>query len=125
MLWCSYGAKNECWKCFSNFRRIKSTLENNYFNVTVEGEISNFSKSSTGHYYLTISDESASLSVAVFRQDAIRNPILSKIKDGDKVIIAGQINVYQKRGTFQLVGKTLVTSGEGNLKLQFELLKKD
>ncbi|MCB9063214.1 MAG: exodeoxyribonuclease VII large subunit [Halobacteriovoraceae bacterium] len=104
--------------------RIKSTLENNYFNVTVEGEISNFSKSSTGHYYLTISDESASLSVAVFRQDAIRNPILSKIKDGDKVIIAGQINVYQKRGTFQLVGKTLVTSGEGNLKLQFELLKK-
>lgn len=102
---------------------IKSLLEEDFQEVVVQGEISNFSSSSAGHYYFTLSDEEASLSCAVFKQDAMRNPLLRNLKDGDKITILGPISVYQKRGTFQLIGKRIFPAGEGQLKIQFEKLK--
>lgn len=102
---------------------IKSLLEDDFQEVVVQGEISNFSTSSAGHYYFTLSDEDACLSCAVFRQDALRNPLLKTLKDGDKITILGPISVYQKRGTFQLLGKRVFPAGEGQLKIQFEKLK--
>ncbi len=103
---------------------IKTLLEENYLNVLVEGEISNFSYSSAGHYYFTLSDKMAGVSCAVFKGDAYRNPSLRKLKDGDKIILQGPISVYQKRGTFQVIGKKIFLSGKGDLKAQFELLKR-
>jgi len=92
---------------------IKSLLEDDFQEVVVQGEVSNFSSSSAGHYYFTLSDEDACLSCAVFRQDALRNPLLKSLKDGDRITILGPISVYQKRGTFQLVGKRIFPAGDG------------
>ncbi len=103
---------------------IKCELEANYQDVVVEGEISNLSLSSSGHWYFTLSDSEASLSSAMFKMDAFRNPEIKKFKDGDKVLCFGSISVYTKRGTFQLITKRIMVQGKGNLQEQFELLKK-
>lgn len=102
---------------------IKNLLESEFTVVSVMGEISNFSPSSAGHFYLTLSDEQASLSVAMFKMDALRNPLIKSLKDGDKVIITGAISVFAKRGIFQLIAKRIYPAGVGDLKIQFERLK--
>jgi len=102
---------------------IKENLEEQFHDVMVEGEISNLTSSGAGHWYFTLSDSEASLSCALFKGDALRNPQIRQLKDGDKVIILGAISVYQKRGTFQLLGKKIIPSGQGHLKLKFEKLK--
>lgn len=103
---------------------IKNLLESKFLNVSIEGEISNLSLSSSGHWYFTLSDSESSISGAIFKMDAFRNPQLKLIKDGSKVIVAGDINVYQRRGTFQIVAKKIVAVGIGDLKEQFEKLKR-
>ena len=104
--------------------QIKRNLEASFRNVMVIGEITNLSYSSSGHWYLSLSDSESLISAAVFKMDAMRNPVFKNLKDGDKVICAGAISVYAKRGTFQLIIKRITPVGKGDLKEQFELLKK-
>jgi len=89
----------------------------------VQGEVTNLSPSGAGHWYFTLSDENASISCALFKGDALRNPLIRNLKDGDKIVIVGPISVYAKRGTFQLLAKRIFPAGEGQLKLQYERLK--
>lgn len=103
---------------------IKNLLETEFTNVAIEGEISNLSLSSSGHWYFTLSDKDASISAALFKMDALRNPLIKQIKDGAKVVVVGDINVYPKRGTFQVIVKKIVPLGVGDLKEQFEKLKR-
>jgi exodeoxyribonuclease VII large subunit len=103
---------------------IKNLLEHEFTNVSIEGEITNLSLSSSGHWYFTLSDKDSSLSAALFKMDALRNPQMRMIKDGAKVIVVGDINVYPKRGTFQVIVKRIVPVGVGDLKEQFEKLKR-
>jgi exodeoxyribonuclease VII large subunit len=103
---------------------IKRLLEGEFRTVSVEGEISNLNHSSSGHWYLTLSDNDSSLSAAVFKMDALRNPLVKKLKNGDKVVCTGSIGVYNKRGTFQLIVKRISPVGKGDLKEQFEKLKR-
>ena len=103
---------------------IKNLLEHEFANVSIEGEITNLSLSSSGHWYFTLSDKESSLSAALFKMDALRNPLMKTIKDGSKVIVVGDINVYPKRGTFQVIVKRIVPVGVGDLKEQFEKLKR-
>lgn len=103
---------------------IKSQLEGEFQAITVEGEVSNLSGSAAGHYYFTLSDKSASISCALFKMDALRNPIIRKCKNGDKIIVSGPISVYSRRGTFQLIAKRISPVGQGDLKAQFEELKR-
>lgn len=103
---------------------VKDILEGQFRSVEVVGEVSNLSRSSAGHYYFTLSDSQASLSCSFFKMDALRNPFIKKIKNGDKVIILGPLGVYVRRGTFQLVGKRISPLGKGDLKEELELLKK-
>jgi exodeoxyribonuclease VII large subunit len=104
--------------------QIKNLLESEFTNVSIEGEISNLSLSSAGHWYFTLSDKDSSLSAALFKMDALRNPLMKTIKDGSKVIVVGDISVYPKRGTFQVIVKRIVPVGVGDLKEQFEKLKR-
>lgn len=102
---------------------IKTSLEFEFSHIEVTGEISNLSPSKTGHIYFTLSDADASLSCALFRGDALRNPQIKMMRNGDKVVVSGPINVYAKRGTFQLIAKKVTKAGKGDLKQQFEALK--
>lgn len=102
---------------------IKSSLEDQFQEVMVQGEVTNLSPSGAGHWYFTLSDENASISCALFKGDALRNPLIRNLKDGDKIVIVGPISVYAKRGTFQLLAKRIFPAGEGQLKLQYERLK--
>lgn len=102
---------------------IKDTLENQFNEVMVQGEVTNLSPSSAGHYYFTLSDPDACISCALFKMDALRNPLIRTLKNGDKIVVLGPLSVYQKRGTFQILAKRIMPAGEGQLKLQFERLK--
>lgn len=102
---------------------IKSHLESEFSEVMIEGEVTNLSSSSAGHWYFNLSDDDAVLSCALFKGDALRNPLIRNIKDGDKIAVLGPISVYPKRGSFQLLVKRIIPAGEGKLKLQFEKLK--
>lgn len=103
---------------------IKNLLETKFINVSIEGEITNLSLSSSGHWYFTLSDKDSAISAALFKMEALRNPLIRKIKDGEKVVVIGDINVYPKRGTFQVIVKKIVPLGIGDLKEQFEKLKR-
>ncbi|MCK5072420.1 MAG: exodeoxyribonuclease VII large subunit [Bacteriovoracaceae bacterium] len=103
---------------------IKNLLEGEFRNISVNGEVSNLSRSASGHWYFTLSDSNSSLSCAMFRMDAMRNPLVKKLVDGDKIICNGRISVYQARGTFQLIVARMVHAGKGDLSIQFEFLKK-
>ncbi|HXH74963.1 MAG TPA: exodeoxyribonuclease VII large subunit [Bacteriovoracaceae bacterium] len=102
---------------------IKNLLEEEFQEVMVQGEVTNLSPSAAGHWYFTLSDENSCISCALFKGDALRNPLVRTLKDGDKIVVLGPVSVYQKRGTFQLLAKRLMPAGEGVLKLQFEKLK--
>lgn len=103
---------------------IKRDLEAQFRGVSVIGEVSNLSSSGAGHYYFTLSDSQSSLSACLFKMDAMRNPLIRDIKDGDKIVASGSIGVYARRGTFQLVAKRIVPAGAGDLKQELEKLKK-
>jgi exodeoxyribonuclease VII large subunit len=101
---------------------IKGTLEEGFPWVTIQGEISNFRPSSTGHWYFSLKDAEAILSVVMFRGrlDAVRfTPA-----DGALVKATGSISVYGRRGTYQLICESLVKSGEGDLLARMEETKR-
>jgi exodeoxyribonuclease VII large subunit len=102
---------------------VKDILETEFRDVQVIGEVSNLSLSSAGHYYFNLSDAKSSVSCAMFKFDAMRNPYIKKMKNGDKVILRGPVSVYAVRGTFQIVGKRILPYGKGDLNAQFEFLK--
>ena len=102
---------------------IKHMLEGEFRTISVTGEVSNLSSSHSGHWYLTLSDQESSLSVALFKSDALRNTLIKKCKNGDQVSCIGSIGVYSKRGTFQLIAKRIMPAGLGNLKIEYEKLK--
>ncbi len=97
---------------------IKNLLEEEFQEVYVQGEVTNLSPSASGHWYFTLSDETACISCALFKGDALRNPLIRTLKDGDKIIVLGPVSVYQKRGSFQILAKRILPAGAGQLKLQ-------
>lgn len=103
---------------------IKTSLEFEFSEIQVEGEIFNISYSSTGHYYFTLTDGASSLSCALFKGDALRNPMVKRLKKGDVVQVIGPINVYAKKGSFQLITKRISIAGKGDLQAQYEALKR-
>ncbi len=104
--------------------KIKSLIEGDLRGITLEGEISNLSPSSAGHYYFTLSDSTASLGSVMFKMDSFRYPIIRNLKNGDKVLVSGDIGVYVKGGRVQLIVKVIKQKGKGDLLEQFEKLKR-
>jgi exodeoxyribonuclease VII large subunit len=103
---------------------IKLQLENDFSELFVEGEISNLTQSSTGHWYFNISDQESSISCCLFRNQTLALNEIKKIKDGDKIKIIGHISVYAKRTAIQVIAKKIIAADiEGDLKKKFELLK--
>ena len=102
---------------------VKNVLEKEIGYLLIQGEVTNLSNSGAGHYYFSLSDSQSIISAALFRMDAYRNPSLKGLKSGDKVVCYGRINVYPKKGTFQLIVNRINPIGKGELKERFERLK--
>ena len=103
-------------------RKAKTLLEQGIARLWVEGEISNLSRPSSGHIYLSLKDESAQVSAAWFRQRQ-RGPAIG-FKNGDKVLAYGRVSIYEARGNYQLIIEQMEPAGEGVLKQRFDALKK-
>lgn len=103
---------------------IKTSLESQFRSLAIQGEVTNLSRSNTGHIYFSLSDADSMINCALFKMDAYRNPYTRELKNGDKVKVLGNIGVYSKRGTFQVIVKQITKLGAGDLKEQFEQLKK-
>ena len=85
------------------------------------GEISNFKKHSSGHFYLTLKDDKSEIRAVMFRSYAQR--VRFKPQDGMRVIVSGRIGVYSQAGSYQLYIESMQPDGIGSLHLAFEQLK--
>ncbi len=103
--------------------RIKCAIVAQVDVVQVEAEISNLTCSGAGHYYFTLSDNESSIGCALFKTDASKNQFIRKLKNGDKILCLAHVDIYQKRGTLQLIVKKLWPVGDGYLLAQFLKLK--
>jgi exodeoxyribonuclease VII large subunit len=102
-------------------QEIKSILENNFGQVWVEGEVSNFRVASSGHFYFSLKDESAILATAMFSR--ANKDVKFKLEDGLRVICFGKIDIYPPRGQYQLIVERVEPKGIGAQQLAFEQLK--
>lgn len=100
---------------------IKAFLEPNFRGVSVSGEISNFKLQSSGHLYFSLKDKEAQLSAVLFRGNAASLTRLPK--EGDQVVVKGEISLYAPRGQYQLVVRELEFAGIGELLLKLHQLK--
>jgi exodeoxyribonuclease VII large subunit len=101
---------------------IRNRLEQEFFEVWVEGEISNAKIWNTGHLYFTLKDGSAQLKGVMFRSTL--RYLRFRPEDGQRVIARGRVTVYEQRGECQLVCEHLEPRGLGALQQAFEQLKK-
>jgi exodeoxyribonuclease VII large subunit len=102
-------------------REIKSSLEQGFPSVWVEGEISNYLLHSSGHRYFTLKDENAQIKCTLWR---FRGNLLQfEPADGVNVMAWGSITVYERNGQYQLDVVELVPAGVGKLQMAFQKLK--
>lgn len=103
-------------------RRARALLESAFKQIWVEGEISNFSRPASGHWYFTLKDKGAQVRCAMF---ANRNRGLRiQVQNGMHVIVRAKVSLYEGRGDYQLIAENLIDAGEGLLQRQFEELKR-
>jgi exodeoxyribonuclease VII large subunit len=100
---------------------LQETIEDNFMQVSVEGEISNLSRPASGHLYLTLKDSSAQVRAVMFRGAA--RLLRFKPEDGQQVICRGRMTVYKQRGDMQFIVDSLDAVGTGSLQVAFEQLK--
>ena len=91
--------------------------------ICIKGEISNCKYHSSGHIYFTLKDGSGTISAVMFA--GYRRGLKFSMKEGDKVIVTGSVEVYERDGKYQIYAKEIELDGAGNLYLQFEALKKE
>lgn len=91
--------------------------------ICVKGEVSNCKYHSSGHIYFTIKDRKAAISAVMFAKS--RGGLSFRMQEGDKVLVTGSIEVYERDGRYQLYAKEIQRDGAGSLFLQFEALKRE
>lgn len=101
---------------------LRGLLEDSLPRMWVQGEVSNFSRPASGHWYFTLKDGGAQIRCAMFRNANFG--IRPQPKDGDQVLVRGQVTLYPARGDLQLICEHLEPAGEGALLAAFERLKK-
>jgi exodeoxyribonuclease VII large subunit len=102
-------------------RDVKMLMEEAFPAVWVSGEISNISRPSSGHVYLTLKDSEAQLRAVLWRSSA--RGVRFQLQDGLEVIARGRISVYAARGEYQLVIDHLQPKGMGALELALRQLR--
>ena len=105
-------------------RYIKNMFADDYIlhSVLVRGEVSNCKYHSSGHIYFTLKDASGTLSCVMFA--GRRRGLSFRMQEGDQVIVAGTVDVYERDGRYQLYADRILQDGAGLLNARYEELKR-
>ncbi len=101
--------------------QVKRLLEKQIGSIWVSGEVTNFRAQASGHLYFTVKDANAQLSCVLFRGGSVAHRDL--LADGQKVLLQGDVTVYEARGQYQLIVRAVELQGVGALQIAFEKLK--
>ena len=102
--------------------QVKRLLEKELGLVWVTGEATNLRVQSSGHIYFTLKDPNAQLNCVLFRGETNANREV--LQDGQKLLVQGDLTVYEPRGQYQLIVRAVELQGVGALQLAFERLKR-
>lgn len=91
--------------------------------ISVKGEVSNCKYHTSGHIYFTLKDSAGTISAVMFAGS--RRGLKFTMKEGDKVIVTGSVEVFERDGKYQLYAREIELDGAGNLYLKFEALKRE
>lgn len=100
---------------------LRLLLEENLPNLWVRGEVSNFAKPASGHWYFTLKDSRSQLRCVMFRGS--NSKIRTKVTDGEEILVHGHVSLYPGRGDLQLICEYLEPAGSGALLRAYEALK--
>ncbi|PFG09069.1 exodeoxyribonuclease VII large subunit [Marinobacter sp. LV10MA510-1] len=101
--------------------QARHLLETSFMQVWVEGELSGFSRPSSGHWYFSLKDRNCQIRCAMFR--GANQRVRPAPKEGELVRIRGKVTLYENRGDFQIIVEHLEPAGAGALQQAFEALK--
>jgi len=102
-------------------RDVRMLLERGLPALWVEGEISNLSQPSSGHWYFSLKDRDAQIRCAMFRQRNVHTRF--QPRNGSQVLARGRVSLYEPRGDYQLIVELVEEAGIGALRREFERLK--
>lgn len=111
------GAQSRIWRVGALCQAIANVLDARFNPVSVEGEVTGFTRAASGHCYFTLRDDTGQLRCAMFRRAA--SLLDFQPRDGDKVELRGTLGVYEARGELQLVVESMRRAGQGSLFEQF------
>lgn len=101
--------------------KIKALIEKNIPFIWINGEISNLNISASGHIYFSLKDTGAQINAVMFKTQ--RRGLMFEPKNGMNLNCLGRLNVYEERGTYQIIVEYAEPAGAGALHLEFERLK--
>lgn len=118
-----HGGQERVFRVSEVNRAVRLQLEDQWSSVIIEGELSDVRRSQQGHVYFSLNDEEepAQLRGVMFRSDVRRAK--APLEDGARVRLRGTLSLYQARGQFQLIARSVKLAGEGDLAAQFRRLK--
>src|SRR5438034_3287228 len=116
-----FQSQRKIYSVCERSQEIRNRLEQQFPDVWVTGEVSNFHGATSGHLYFSLKDADAQIRAVCFRSQA--RYLKFKPADGVSVIARGRLSVYEPRGEYQLVVEFLEPAGLGALQLAFEQLK--
>ena len=102
-------------------RLARQVIESEIGQVWVTGELSNFVAAASGHWYFTMKDSKAQIRTAMFK--GANRSVKFTPKAGDKVVVRGNLSLYEARGDYQLIAEHMEPEGLGQLKQAYEALK--
>ena len=100
---------------------LRVSIEEQFPDFWLEGELSNLRAPGSGHVYCTLKDRTSQIRAVLFRSSAVR--LRFALQEGLQVIVRGRLTVYEPRGEYQIVLDTVEPKGVGALQLAFEQLK--
>lgn len=115
------GQGMHIWPVGSLLRAIADSLEARFNPVAVQGELTGFSRASSGHCYFSLKDTQGQVRCAMFRRAA--SLLDFSPRDGQLVELRGRLGIYEPRGELQLVVESMRQAGQGTLFEKFLLLK--
>ena len=106
-------------------RYIKNMFTQDYLlqKIYVKGEVSNCKYHTSGHIYFSLKDETGTLNCVMFAGH--RRGLAFAMKNGDKVIVGGSVDVYERDGRYQMYAKEITLEGAGILYERYLALKQE